>query len=41
MIAWALEADAGVNLDLFHKQGKMGFLPWQGLVLLYNWLKLD
>ena len=31
IIAWALEADTGANLGLFHELGRMGFLLWPGL----------
>ena len=40
-IAWALEVDEEVNLDLFPKLRRMELLLWLGLVLLYNWLKLS
>ena len=41
IIAWALEADVGVNLDLFHKLSRRVFLLWQGLVPLYKWQEPD
>ena len=39
IIAWVLEADAGVSWGLSHRPRKMVFQLCQGLVSLRNWLE--